>query len=84
MSIVYFETLSFRLVNDLFCSVAAFHVRRSYFSQWVLSSITLLNSRQGSPLFHDHLQNSVSPLGPLVFFSPQYKTNALKLCQDFA
>lgn len=55
MSIVYFETLSFRLVNDLFYSVAAFHVRGSYFSQWVLSSIILLNGRQGSLLFHDYL-----------------------------
>ena len=64
MSIIYFETLPFRLVNDLFYSAAAFHVKGSYFSQWVLSSVTLLNSLQGSPRFRDYLQKSDSLWGP--------------------
>lgn len=69
MSNVYFETLSFGLFNDLFYSVAAFRARGSYFSQWVLSSITLLNGQHGPPLFHDHWQNSAGLCSP-SFFSP--------------
>lgn len=69
MNIIYFETLSFGRGSDPFYGVAAFHVRRSCFSQWVLSSIALLNSLQGPPLFHDHLQNRVSPWGPSFFSS---------------
>ena len=67
MSDVYFETLSLELFSDLFYGVAAFPMRGSYLSQWVLSSITLLNGQQGSPLFHNHLQNSVSLWGPSCF-----------------